>query len=86
METACGLYTFGHYAKEGDFHSRLDCLICVLMLSPWQAVAMKKTVSQPSASTRKSQRVQQGASSQPSTLVLADSDCEKVSLFPTSVM
>ena len=82
VETACGLYTFGLYAKEGEFHSRLDCLIRVLILSPWQAFAimMRKTSSQPSSSIRASQRVPRDASSQPSTVERADG--EKVSSFP----
>ena len=84
VETACGLYTFGLYAKEGELYSRWDCLIRVSMLSPWQAVAMRKTASQPSTLTRTSQRVQRSASSQPSTQERADD--EKVSSFPTSVM
>ena len=72
------------YAKEGEFHSRLDCLITLLMLSPWQAVAMRKTSSQSRTSSRTSQCVQRGAASKPSILERADG--EKVSSFPTFVM
>ena len=87
VETACGLYTFGLYAKEGEFHSRFDSLIWVLMLSQRQAVAMRKTASQPSTSTCKSQHVQLGASLQPSILEhsLERTDGEKVSQFPAAV-